>query len=123
MGSPQVLIPDVPKSLFGAKDTGTGNVHVLAVDDSVIDRRVIESLLKTSAYKVTAVDSGRRALEILGVGETLGPVSFNVSPGSCSISTDISASEVLFSLRPGGHFAFVSNLMLRDICAHVAHVG
>eukprot|EP00250_Pteridium_aquilinum_P012041 c20471_g1_i3 orf=443-1087(+) len=93
MGSPQVLIPDVPKSLFGAKDTGTGNVHVLAVDDSVIDRRVIESLLKTSAYKVTAVDSGRRALEILGVGETLGPVSFNVSPGSCSISTDISASE------------------------------
>ena len=26
-------------------------VHVLAVDDSVIDRRVIESLLKTSSYK------------------------------------------------------------------------
>lgn len=47
-------------------------VHVLAVDDSLIDRKVVEKLLKTSAYKVTVVDSGKRALEIL---ETLGSVS------------------------------------------------
>lgn len=52
-------------------------VHVLAVDDSLIDRKVIEKLLKTSSYKVTTVDSAKRALEILGVGETLGSVTVN----------------------------------------------
>lgn len=43
--------------------------HVLAVDDCLIDRRVIERLLKTDSFKVTTVDSATRALEILGVGE------------------------------------------------------
>ncbi|KAH6759584.1 response regulator 9 [Perilla frutescens var. hirtella] len=40
--------------------------HVLAVDDSVIDRKLIERLLKTSSYQVTTVDSGSKALEVLG---------------------------------------------------------
>lgn len=61
----------------GSSETKATEIHVLAVDDSDIDRKVIESLLKTLAYKVTAVNSGRRALEILGVGETLGSVSVN----------------------------------------------
>ncbi|XP_068652251.1 two-component response regulator ARR15-like [Aristolochia californica] len=41
--------------------------HVLAVDDSFVDRTVIERLLKISAYRVTAVDSGTRALQLLGL--------------------------------------------------------
>ncbi|KAF5742452.1 hypothetical protein HS088_TW09G00500 [Tripterygium wilfordii] len=41
--------------------------HVLAVDDSIIDRKLIERLLKTSSYQVTAVDSGIKALEFLGL--------------------------------------------------------
>ncbi|KAF4393424.1 hypothetical protein F8388_023228 [Cannabis sativa] len=41
--------------------------HVLAVDDSIIDRKLIETLLKTSSYQVTAVDSGTKALEFLGL--------------------------------------------------------
>ncbi|KAL8142358.1 hypothetical protein V2J09_015390 [Rumex salicifolius] len=41
--------------------------HVLAVDDSLVDRKVIERLLKISSCKVTAVDSGMRALEFLGI--------------------------------------------------------
>nr|AAK14395.1 response regulator protein [Dianthus caryophyllus] len=41
--------------------------HVLAVDDSLIDRKVIERLLKTTSCKVTVVDSGMRALEFLGL--------------------------------------------------------
>ncbi|KAL5994640.1 hypothetical protein ACLOJK_024693 [Asimina triloba] len=41
--------------------------HVLAVDDSLIDRKLIEKLLRTSSYQVTAVDSGRKALEFLGL--------------------------------------------------------
>ncbi|KAF3327169.1 Two-component response regulator ARR9 [Carex littledalei] len=41
--------------------------HVLAVDDSVLDRKLIERLLKTSSYQVTTVDSGSKALEFLGL--------------------------------------------------------
>jgi len=47
----------------------TSQLHVLAVDDSRVDRKVIEKLLKNSYYKVTTVDSGRRALEFLGLGD------------------------------------------------------
>ncbi|XP_024021084.1 two-component response regulator ORR9 [Morus notabilis] len=43
--------------------------HVLAVDDSIIDRKLIETLLKTSSFQVTAVDSGSKALEFLGLHE------------------------------------------------------
>ncbi|XP_061367590.1 two-component response regulator ARR9 isoform X2 [Gastrolobium bilobum] len=43
--------------------------HVLAVDDSIIDRKLIERLLKTSSYQVTTVDSGSKALEFLGLRE------------------------------------------------------
>lgn len=41
--------------------------HVLAVDDSIIDRKLIERLLMTSSFQVTAVDSGSKALEFLGL--------------------------------------------------------
>ncbi|KAI3967778.1 hypothetical protein MKX01_039170 [Papaver californicum] len=43
--------------------------HVLAVDDSIIDRKLIEKLLKISSYQVTTVDSGSKALEFLGLQE------------------------------------------------------
>lgn len=52
---------------FGFSDKN--DVHVLAVDDSLVDRKVIERLLKISSCKVTAVDSGRRALQFLGLDE------------------------------------------------------
>jgi two-component response regulator (ARR-A family) len=42
-------------------------LHVLAVDDSIVDRKVIERLLRISACKVTTVDSGTRALQYLGL--------------------------------------------------------
>ncbi|XP_010277318.1 PREDICTED: two-component response regulator ORR3-like [Nelumbo nucifera] len=44
-------------------------LHVLAVDDSSIDRKLIEKLLKSSSYRVTTVESGKRALELLGLGK------------------------------------------------------
>ncbi|XP_039010842.1 two-component response regulator ARR9-like [Hibiscus syriacus] len=40
--------------------------HILAVVDSIIDRKLIERLLKTSSYQVATVDSGTKALEFLG---------------------------------------------------------
>ncbi|KAK8926089.1 Two-component response regulator ARR9 [Platanthera zijinensis] len=43
--------------------------HVLAVDDSVTDRKLIERLLKSSSYHVTAVDSVSKALQFLGLLE------------------------------------------------------
>ncbi|ONH94949.1 hypothetical protein PRUPE_7G041600 [Prunus persica] len=55
--------------------------HVLAVDDSLIDRKLIERLLKTSSYQVTTVDSGSKALEFLGLYE-----DDQSSPDSPSVS-------------------------------------
>lgn len=41
--------------------------HVLAVDDSLVDRVVISRLLRSSKYRVTTVDSGKKALEVLSL--------------------------------------------------------
>ncbi|ERM99714.1 hypothetical protein AMTR_s00099p00091790 [Amborella trichopoda] len=46
-----------------------GGFHALVVDDCPIDRKIVERLLKTGFSKVTAVDSGRRALKVLGFSE------------------------------------------------------
>ncbi|TKY55155.1 Two-component response regulator ARR5 [Spatholobus suberectus] len=47
--------------------SGAPELHVLAVDDSLVDRKVIERLLKISSCKVTVVESGTRALQYLGL--------------------------------------------------------
>ncbi|KAE8697675.1 Two-component response regulator ARR3 [Hibiscus syriacus] len=52
-------------------------LHVLAVDDSYVDRKVIEKLLKISSCKVTAVESGSRALQFLGLDGEKGSLGFN----------------------------------------------
>ncbi|TYK15572.1 two-component response regulator ARR5-like [Cucumis melo var. makuwa] len=56
--------------------TSDSEVHVLAVDDSLVDRTVIERLLRLTAF--TAVDSGIRALQYLGLqDETNSQVGFD----------------------------------------------
>ncbi|KGN51845.1 two-component response regulator ARR5 [Cucumis sativus] len=58
--------------------TSDSEVHVLAVDDSLVDRTVIERLLRLTACRVTAVDSGIRALQYLGLqDETNSQVGFD----------------------------------------------
>ncbi|KAI9174208.1 hypothetical protein LWI28_013737 [Acer negundo] len=52
-------------------------LHVLAVDDSFVDRKVIERLLKISSCKVTAVESGTRALQYLGLDGEKSSVGFD----------------------------------------------
>ncbi|XP_043813981.1 two-component response regulator ARR17-like isoform X2 [Manihot esculenta] len=42
--------------------------HVLAVDDNLIDRKLVEKLLKNSSCKVTTAENGLKALEYLGLG-------------------------------------------------------
>ncbi|XVE75132.1 hypothetical protein DITRI_Ditri12bG0071700 [Diplodiscus trichospermus] len=61
---------------FDLSPSDTEEVHVLAVDDSHVDRKVIERLLRISSCKVTAVDSGRRALQFLGLDEEKGSNDF-----------------------------------------------
>ncbi|RWR74665.1 two-component response regulator ARR9-like protein [Cinnamomum micranthum f. kanehirae] len=64
--------------------------HVLAVDDSLIDRKLIERLLKTSSYQVTAVDSGSKALEFLGIHDEQG-----TSPSGSSESQEIEVNLII----------------------------
>ncbi|KAI4300872.1 hypothetical protein L6164_034200 [Bauhinia variegata] len=72
--------------------------HVLAVDDSLIDRTLIEKLLKISSYQVTTVDSGSKALEFLGLRE-----NDQSDPNSPSVS-------------PNNHQEVEVNLIITDYC-------
>ncbi|KAH0919289.1 hypothetical protein BRARA_G02256 [Brassica rapa] len=52
---------------LSSSSSSSQELHVLAVDDSFVDRKVIERLLRISACKVTTVESGTRALQYLGL--------------------------------------------------------
>ncbi|KAI3876225.1 hypothetical protein MKX03_019865 [Papaver bracteatum] len=56
-------------SLSNGLGLGGEELHVLAVDDNIIDRKLIELLLKKSDCKVTTAENGARALEYLGLGD------------------------------------------------------
>ncbi|KAM3335915.1 hypothetical protein ACQJBY_030077 [Aegilops geniculata] len=75
--------------------------HVLAVDDSVIDRKLIEMLLRTSSYQVTTVDSGSKALEVLGLRDE---------------GDDSSSSSPTSSSAPDHHQEVGVNLIITDYC-------
>ncbi|KAG5395640.1 hypothetical protein IGI04_017454, partial [Brassica rapa subsp. trilocularis] len=57
--------------------------HVLAVDDSQLDRKMIERLLQKSSCQVTTVDSGSKALEFLGLRESNDPNSLETHQVLC----------------------------------------
>ncbi|XP_059668326.1 two-component response regulator ORR9-like [Cornus florida] len=78
--------------------TTESQFHVLAVDDSLIDRKLIERLLKTSSYQVTTVDSGSKALEFLGLHE-----DYQSSPDQPSVS-------------PNNNQDVEVNLIITDYC-------
>jgi two-component response regulator ARR-A family len=42
--------------------------HVLAMDDSSVDRAVIARILRGSRYRVTTMESATHALELLALG-------------------------------------------------------
>ncbi|ONI08481.1 hypothetical protein PRUPE_5G180500 [Prunus persica] len=75
----EMFRPNLPESFELSADSqmGSGELHVLAVDDSHVDRKVIERLLKISSCKVTAVDSGTRALQYLGLDGEKSSVGFD----------------------------------------------
>ncbi|CAN7013839.1 unnamed protein product [Brassica oleracea var. botrytis] len=59
--------------------------HVLAVDDSSLDRKLIERLLQKSSCQVTTVDSGYKALEFLGI-ESNDPNALSTSPQEVEVN-------------------------------------
>ncbi|WJX33834.1 hypothetical protein P8452_22005 [Trifolium repens] len=59
--------------------------HVLAVDDSVIDRKLLERLFRGSSCKVTCVDSGDKALKYLGLNNIDEQLNNNNSSSTKSV--------------------------------------
>ncbi|CAH9129321.1 unnamed protein product [Cuscuta epithymum] len=49
----------------GSSSSSMAQPHVLAVDDSPSERKLIERIFQASSIKVTVADSGPRALELL----------------------------------------------------------
>ncbi|XP_054788306.1 two-component response regulator ORR4-like isoform X1 [Prosopis cineraria] len=81
--------------------------HVLAVDDSVIDRKLLERLLTVSSCKVTCVDSGDKALKFLGLLDDLQ----NISASSTSLSPSSSSPD-----QSPQHEGAKVNMIMTDYC-------
>lgn len=123
--------------------------HVLAVDDSLIDRKLIERLLKTSSYQgtrffigllsllffvfvsyfcvadlhllvaVTTVDSGSKALEFLGWNESSSDEAF-LSPKNQQVAFALSLS---LSLLPSLPHIIEPVLQVYLFCGFIAGCG
>ncbi|PQQ08454.1 two-component response regulator ARR5-like [Prunus yedoensis var. nudiflora] len=91
----EVFRPNLPERIELSADSqmASGELHVLAVDDSHVDRKVIERLLKISSCKVTAVDSGTRALQYLGLDGEKSSVGFDSSIISATVFVAIIALD------------------------------
>ncbi|KAK9945822.1 hypothetical protein M0R45_011318 [Rubus argutus] len=81
--------------------------HVLAVDDSLIDRKLLERLLTGSSYKVTCVDSGDEALKYLGLLD-----HDDLKPADSSSSTSSDPPQHSSELQDSK----VINLIMTDFC-------
>ncbi|PPR91840.1 hypothetical protein GOBAR_AA28844 [Gossypium barbadense] len=91
--------------------------HVLAVDDSVIDRKLLEKLLKVSSYQVTCVDSGDKALEYLGLLNNLDSDSTaSSSSPSFSSSSSSSSSNSSSCSQSSQREGLKVNLIMTDFC-------
>ncbi|XP_031403130.1 LOW QUALITY PROTEIN: two-component response regulator ARR5-like [Punica granatum] len=75
----EVLRRNLPGNVdpCGRSGKGSPELHVLAVDDSLVDRKVIEKLLRSLSCKVTVVESGSRALQFLGLDGEKSSVGFD----------------------------------------------
>ncbi|OAY23842.1 two-component response regulator ORR3 [Manihot esculenta] len=53
----------------GACESNSNPIHVLAVDDCFFDRKIVGKILEKASFKVTSVESGKKALEVLGLNQ------------------------------------------------------
>jgi hypothetical protein len=79
----EVMRMEIPAG--GDLTVTTPELHVLAVDDSIVDRKVIERLLRISSCKVTTVESGTRALQYLGLDGGKGASNLKVIKNKSSL--------------------------------------
>ncbi|KAK4797247.1 hypothetical protein SAY86_029573 [Trapa natans] len=91
-------------AFFGTGMAAESQFHVLAVDDSLVDRKLVERLLETFSYQVTTVDSGSKALEFLGFREH-----------EDEEAEELSSSDSP-SVSPNNHQKVEVNLILTDYC-------
>lgn len=99
------------KQLHGGGGGGQ-HFHVLAVDDSQVDRKLLERLLKDSSYEVTCVDSGDKALRFLGLLDDHS--NLHGQDGLDNSSAVASASSSL--LQPSLQEGTKVNLIMTDYC-------
>ncbi|MED6118639.1 hypothetical protein PIB30_004689 [Stylosanthes scabra] len=91
--------------------------HVLAVDDSVIDRKLLERLLRDSSCKVTCVESGDKALKYLGlVNDDDDHHQNNNNNTSSSTSSESSSSSSNSPPQPLQQEGMKVNLIMTDYC-------
>ncbi|RYR01479.1 hypothetical protein Ahy_B06g080351 isoform B [Arachis hypogaea] len=122
--------------MAAAAATESQQFHVLAVDDSLIDRKLIERLLRTSSYQVTTVDSGTKALEFLGLREnddgtpntpSISPNNHQESSSLRNIPVVIMSSENVPSrisrcLEEGAEEFFLKPVRLSDLNRLKPHI-
>ncbi|XP_010552624.1 PREDICTED: two-component response regulator ARR17-like [Tarenaya hassleriana] len=90
-------VPSVVDGVYPTEPPSSDEeVHVLAVDDSFVDQKLIARVLKnTTSCKVTILDSGKKALEFLGVHEEQGTSEIRANPVKVDlILTDYSMPEM-----------------------------
>ncbi|CAO2834510.1 unnamed protein product [Amaranthus hypochondriacus] len=88
-----ILIPD-QKDEENHLNNNSQHFHVLAVDDSIIERKMLEKLLTISSYHVTCVESGDKALEFLGLLNCHSP---EVNSDEVNIDDDDNGSVIFHS--------------------------
>ncbi|KAF5749344.1 Two-component response regulator [Tripterygium wilfordii] len=111
--------------------------HVLAVDDSRMDRKLIERLLNISSYQVTTVDSGSKALEFLGLQEhdQISPNTPSISPNNQQesssplrnipvviMSSENVPSRITRCLEEGAEEFFLKPVRLSDVNRLKSHM-
>ncbi|KAG5522879.1 hypothetical protein RHGRI_034878 [Rhododendron griersonianum] len=102
---------------FDQPSSASQELHVLAVDDSHVDRKVIERLLKISSCR----ESGSRALQYLGLnGDKKSSVGFDESSHLREIPVVIMSSENILAridrcLEEGAEEFLVKPVKLSDV--------
>ncbi|KAG8390182.1 hypothetical protein BUALT_Bualt01G0057000 [Buddleja alternifolia] len=90
-------------------DAAVEKIHVLAVDDNIIDRKIVERLLKNSSCEVTTAENAERALEYLGlIDKNQGSGNYNRASKVNMIITDycmpgMTGYELLKKIKESSH--------------------
>ncbi|KAE9467352.1 hypothetical protein C3L33_00748, partial [Rhododendron williamsianum] len=112
--------PETAEERDRTTSLGSRELHVLAVDDSHVDRKVIERLLKISSCRVTAVESAGRALQYLGLDGDKSAVGFDESSTLREIPVVIMSSENILAridrcLEEGAEDFLLKPVKLSDV--------